>query len=208
MRRKIAQTMYLQCEQSGENYEFIEVAMKFSKDIRTNVFALKNNKTLKQTIEHSRYSKLKKETEERFRADLDKPLGTFLLELKIRDDQFYKKFLNKHGDSTYSIFGITTAHLLKLKGVYAYTSRDNLMYIGRCRDAIGKRVNQGYGKIHPKNCYIDGQATNCHLNSLITSDCHGVRFWFHPLESDSKIVDVERRLVRKYSPSWNLHKFL
>jgi hypothetical protein len=31
-----------------------------------------------------------------------------------------------------------------------------------------KRISQGYGKISPKNCYLDGLATNCHLNALIT----------------------------------------
>lgn len=200
--------MNLQCNQSGENFDFSEVALKFVGGIQTNNFSLKNNKTLRQTIEHRRYLKLRDETEEKFGAEMDKPLGKFLLELKIKGDQFYKRFLNSYGDSTYSVFNITETSALNLKGVYAYTFQDDLVYVGRCRDAIGKRINHGYGKIHPKNCYIDGQATNCHLNSLITSKYHSIRFWLHPLTSDDQTIDVERRLIRSYSPSWNIHRFL
>jgi len=200
--------MHLQCKQSGEKFDFSEVALKFTEGTQTNIFSQKNNKTLKQTIEHRRYFKLRNETENRFGAEMGKPLGKFLLDLKIQGDPFYKRFLNSYGDSTYSVFSIADASALNLKGIYAYTSQDDLVYVGRCRDAIGKRINQGYGKIHPKNCYIDGQATNCHLNSLITSKYHLIRFWLHPMESNDQIIEVERRLIKNYSPSWNLHRFL
>lgn len=200
--------MYLQCKQSGENFDFFQVKLKFVEGIQTNTFSLKNNKTVRQTIEHRRYLKLEDETKKRFGNDMDKPLGEFLLELKIKGDPFYKRFLNSYGDSDYSAFSIAETSALNQKGIYAYTSQDDLVYVGRCRDMIGKRINHGYGKIHPKNCYIDGQATNCHLNSLITSKHHSIRFWLHPLKSDNQIIDAERRLIRSYSPAWNLHRFL
>lgn len=39
-----------------------------------------------------------------------------------------------------------------------------------------KRIQQGYGVIHPKNYHLDGQAANCHLNALILSEWDKVRF--------------------------------
>src|SRR5439155_14507354 len=33
---------------------------------------------------------------------------------------------------------------------YACVFRGEIMYIGRCKDALSKRIDQGYGTIHPK----------------------------------------------------------
>ena len=135
------------------------------------------------------------------------PLGEFLIGLKREGDAFYKRFLNKHGDQTYSIFAIDDPAVLGKKGVYAYYVGDDLRYIGRCRDTMRKRINQGYGKIHPKNCYIDGQSTNCHLNAKITEAGDGVSLWFSPLESDDEISNAEAQFIRRYQPEWNIQKF-
>ncbi|MFK4618979.1 hypothetical protein ABIF50_002256 [Bradyrhizobium diazoefficiens] len=62
-------------------------------------------------------------------------------------------------------------------GVYAYFVGDDLKYIGRCKDSMKKRINHGYGKVHPKNCYLDGQSTNCHLNALIAPLRESVSLW-------------------------------
>jgi hypothetical protein len=57
-------------------------------------------------------------------------------------------------------------------------------------------VNQGYGVIHPKNCYRDGQATNCHLNSLIAEEGGEIGFWVCPLERNTDIKELEKRLIQ------------
>ena len=66
-----------------------------------------------------------------------------------------------------------------------------------------KRVNNGYGKIHPKNCYLDGQSTNCHLNALIASSRDRVSLWFCPLDLN-KIDFTELQLIRAHQPIWNV----
>jgi len=138
---------------------------------------------------------------------LDWPLGSFLLELKQGGDEskLYAAFLNKYGDLQYCRFSID-GDLVGKKGLYCYTVDGSVKYIGRCRDSFNKRVNQGYGVIHPKNCYLDGQATNCHINFLIATATGKIGFWVCPLESDAEIKALEERLIKDPSRQldWNI----
>jgi hypothetical protein len=155
-------------DKDGVNFSFIHVPMNFAPARYANVFAGKNNKTVRETLQHRRYEPLKPLILDKYRPFLEFPLGRSLLKLKEDGDPAYLSFLNRYGDLTYSKFSITDERWLATKGVYAWFSGPQLKYIGRCRDSLKKRVNQGYGHIHPKNCYLDGQATNCHLNSLVS----------------------------------------
>lgn len=185
---------------------FLPIPLNFELGHFVDVFAGKNNKTVLETIEHRRYLKFRSEVLERYGEERHEPLGAFLLRLKLRNDLFYQRFLNRYGDLKYSKFSIREKKDHKKRGIYAYFSGDRLKYIGRCRDTMQKRVNQGYGKIHPKNCYIDGQATNCRLNALITSNYETVSLWLHPLTNEEEIFAEERRLISLLAPSWNLQK--
>jgi hypothetical protein len=188
------------------SYEFEPVELTFIEGQHTNLFSLKNNKTLRQTIEHPKYAKFFDEVTSHHTDDLDKPLGRFLLDLKAQGNKFYRRFLNRHGDDTYSIFRVKDPFFKNKAGVYAYIVRDEVAYIGRCRDSLSKRVDHGYGKIHPKNCYLDGQATNCHLNARITKMDRTVALWFCPIKSNEEIVMVERELIRSHNPPWNIQR--
>lgn len=200
--------MRLACRQLQNFYDFARVALQFVEGQQTNVFSLKNNKTLKQTLDHKRYTKLKAEVLDRYSRVLDEPLGHFLLDLKFEGDQFYRKFLNSYGDSTFSTFRISDALFQKMKGVYAYVVDNEVMYIGRCKDSMSKRINHGYGKIHPKNCYLDGQATNCHLNARITKVGNTTELWFRSFERLDEIAAVEQELIRAHNPPWNIHRYV
>lgn len=189
----------------GTAYSFRPVALRFHGPAGGDAFALKNNKTLAETLAHHRYKGLVREAEA-FAASMELPLGEFLVGLKRDGNAFYKRFLTKHGDQSYSTFSIDDPAVLGKKGVYAYYVADELRYIGRCRDTMRQRINQGYGKIHPKNCFIDGQSTNCHLNARITEAGEMVSLWFCPLESDEEISAVEAQLIRRYQPEWNIQK--
>ncbi|MCY3840740.1 MAG: hypothetical protein OXH09_19180 [Gammaproteobacteria bacterium] len=69
-----------------------------------------------------------------------------------------------------------------------------------------KRINQGYGKIHPKNCFRDGQATNCHLNALITAAIAAVTLWLHRMDNGDEIEALEASLIWCYAPPWNIQR--
>ena len=188
------------------NLSFELVDIQFNGGSECDIFAKKNNKSLVETLNHKRYLRLKAEITSRYHTSLNMPLGEFLLERKLSGDSVYKKFLNRYGDLRYSKFFITDPVFLTVKGLYVYFSNEELKYIGRCRDSIKKRVNQGYGKIHPKNCYLDGQATNCRINSLITEASEVITLWFCRLESDEIIERLERILIQNYDPPWNIQK--
>lgn len=189
----------------GATYEFRQVALHFLEAADEDAFALKNNKSLGETLAHRRYKGLVKEAAS-FAELMDKPLGEFLVGLKRDGNAFYKRFLNKHGDRSYSVFVIDDPAVLGQKGIYTYFVDAELRYIGRCRDTMRQRISQGYGKIHPKNCYIDGQSTNCHLNAKITEARGSVSLWFCPLDSDDEIISTEAQLIRRYQPEWNIQK--
>jgi len=191
---------------AATHLEFLHLPLKFESGTHSNAFAQKNNKTLGQTLAHRRYAGLADVVLPKYASFLTVQLGTFLYGLKRDGDEDYRRFLNRYGDLTYSRFEIATEASLNGKGVYAYCVGDELSYIGRCKDSMRKRVNQGYGKIHPKNCYLDGQATNCHLNALITQTRGDISLWLFPLTADQEIEALERQLLRRYCPPWNIQR--
>lgn len=187
---------------TGITYSFRQVTLRFETPASGDAFARKNNKSLGQTLLDRRYRTLAPEAAI-FAEAMQVPLGEFLLVLKRSGNPFYKRFLNNHGDLPYSIFKIDDPVVLRSKGVYAYYVSDDLRYIGRCKDTMRRRINQGYGKIYPKNCYLDGQRTNCRLNAMITEMRKDLSLWFCPLDKGSEITAVEADLIRRYRPPWN-----
>lgn len=187
-----------------ERLDFQRVRLRLIAHGLVDVFAQKNNKTVRQTLEHKRYSKLGALIHEELRSHLDRPLGNFLADLKASDNPLYKRFLNPYGDGIYCRFKMDRSPLSLLKGLYCYRVDGQTVYVGRSKDPFEKRVTQGYGTIHPKNCYLDGQATNCHLNALIAANVSAVSFFVCPLTDDAEIDHLERQLIRQILPQWNI----
>jgi len=184
----------------------IDISLHFENQIYTDVFKDKNNKTLKETIETSTYRSLVKIVSQNYFQELDTSLGDFLLKLKNNGDEFYKEFLNKYGDLEYSIFLLENKEQYHLKGVYFYYLNSELKYIGRCRDSMQKRVNSGYGKISPKNCFKDGQSTNCKVNALVTQNREAIMLKIYPMDDVKEIEELESRLIDELMPEWNGRK--
>jgi len=186
--------------------DLLEISLDFENGIYSNVFQEKNNKSLQETFQSSRYQKFKLYTEENYSSSLPMMLGDFLYALKLKNDMFYKEFLNKYGDLEYSRFMLSDSSQYNLKGVYFYYVNDELKYIGRCRDSMQKRVNSGYGNISPKNCYIDGQSTNCKVNALVTQNRERVKLKIYPMNDIKEIEELESRLIDELMPEWNGRK--
>lgn len=184
--------------------EFQRVTLTFLEHGMTDVFAHKNNKTVRETLTHQRYLKLARLIAQDYSAELDISLGAFLLNLKQSGDSTYKRFLNPYGDGVYCRFRMERGPLSSKKGLYCYCIGDRIIYVGRSIDPFEKRINQGYGMIHPKNCFLDGQATNCHLNALIAENVAAVSLYVCPLSDDAEIDRLERVLIQTLKPSWNI----
>lgn len=193
---------------SWENskFSFQPVEIHFVDNDIENIFARKNNKTLLETLKHPRYGKFKNEVLAEYREYLNWELGKFLLVLKTNQDEFYLKFLNKYGDRKFCHFYIDDEEFQDKMGLYVFTQNQQLRYIGRCLDTFRKRINQGYGKIYPKNCFLDGQATNCHLNSLIAESIDKIEFLVCPMKNRGAIKEIELNLIGKFHPLWNISK--
>ena len=140
-------------------------------------------------------------TRSQYPTQLNQPLGRFLQRLKLGHDNFYLKFLNKCGDLVYCDFSI--AEHTNARGLYYYAVRGEIKYIGRCCDSFGKRINQGYGHLSAKNCYRDGQVTNCRLNALIAQHQRQITLYLCSKLDDERLIALERTLIEQEKPEWN-----
>ena len=89
-------------------------------------------------------------------------------------------------------------------GVYALIVGDAIKYIGECERLDSRFGSVGYGRVSARNCHIDGQATNCKINSLVLKASESedrVQLWFLPAAADRK--SIESRLIRELNPPWN-----
>ncbi len=189
---------------NNQHFDFECVLLHFEDGTHTNVFSRKNNTTLGETIMHRRYASLATKARRQYPQQLSTPIGAFLMGLKTIGDNFYLDFLNLYGDLKYSKFCIEDESILGRRGLYIFANNDGLLYLGRCKGSFGSRINQGYGTIHPKNCFIDGQATNCHINSLITG-CDGkIQLMVCPIDDEPTIDSAETGLIQNYRPPWNI----
>ena len=90
------------------------------------------------------------------------------------------------------------------KGIYCFIVSNKIKYVGRCSDNFRKRINQGYGKINPKNCFIDGQSTNCRLNSLINEEKEVMLGIYLMTDQTTKqINEFEKFILAFASFDWN-----
>lgn len=185
-----------------DNFQRVNIVFEYFN--KKNMFYGLNNKTLAQTVESKRYSKYKEKVQENYFDYKQHSIGEFLFELKNNGDEFYKNFLNKYGDLSYCKFKMTDGTVMDKKGLYIYKVNGEVKYIGRCKDNFKKRVNRGYGSISPKNCYLDGQATNCHINNLINKVKGKIEFFVFILKEDNIIDNAERKLIKYYKPEWNI----
>lgn len=190
----------------SENRElvFINVPLRFEFGFEKNVFSKKKDKSVRETLAGAKYARFSQKVLRNYAGSLDKPLGEFLAQLKEENNIFYKDFLNPHGDKRYCTFSIDDPGFIDARGLYCFLVDGKIKYIGRCLDSFRKRINQGYGKIHPKNCYIDGQSTNCHLNSMIASNLDRVTLFICKMDDDKEIEYMEKVIIKKEQPEWNV----
>ena len=183
---------------------FRECNLEIENDSFEDLFRyLDSPKTLRECVKKKRYQKNKMKAENNYKKYLDEPLPLFLYTLKKAKDEFYKDFLNPNGDNVFCRFTLKDESVLKLKGLYSYCVDGTIVYVGRCRDEFGKRINSGYGHISPKNCYLDGQSTNCHVNTLVHKYRDRISFYVLPMTNNKEIEEKEKVLISLFDPEWN-----
>lgn len=185
-----------------EELVFERARLVFEGEQRSNVFAQMESKTMTELLEHPRYGHL----ESRFadRPDLNRPVGEVLAELKRTGSSDYEPFLNKSGDLTYRDFKIEAPGLLSGSGLYTFLVDGEIAYIGQTRSTFHRRFNRNYGRIHPRNCFLDGQSTNCRVNHRLAEAGDRVSVYLCPFQDLDRLDDLEDKLIGRYGPSWNV----
>lgn len=186
--------------------KFIEVKLEFEKFNIEDTFSRFNAHTLEEILTKDKYMKLREECNEAYEEFMEMELGSFLSMLKENEVPFYKKFLNPYGDQLFCKFKMEETSFAKCKGLYLYKHNNQIKYIGRVKGNLNfyQRINAGYANISPKNCYIDGQATNCHINAIINEVGGQVKLYIMPLKDDNEICLLERKLIQENEPEWNI----
>lgn len=131
------------------------------------------------------------------------PRGTLQEYLpQARYDNHKKLPLHKYGKGPFCKFNISKKLAYK-SGVYLLVSSSSVLYVGECVD-LAERFNQrGYGNISPRNCYKDGQQTNCRINSLILQSVsigRSIELFFLGTSDHKKI---ETLLMNNLDLPWN-----
>ncbi|HEY8893145.1 MAG TPA: hypothetical protein VIM70_23235 [Clostridium sp.] len=190
----------------SKNNEFIEILLEFDSFDIKDIFATFNAHTLAEILTKDKYIKFRDECYGEYKNYINMELGLFLYKLKQNNNMFYKRFLNLYGDQLYCKFKMEKTSLAKCKGLYMYKHNEQIKYIGRVKGNFDfyQRINAGYANISPKNCYIDGQATNCHINAIINRVRSQVKFFIMPLKDDEEICFLERKLIEEHKPEWNI----
>lgn len=185
--------------------EFNVISLKFKQKNITSVYFKKKNKTLKETLDHKKYAAIKNKIGEKYKMHGEEQIGNFLKLLKESNNSDYLHFLNRYGDNNFCHFKIS--QFILDKGIYCFIKDNTIKYVGRCTDNFTKRINQGYGKINPKNCFIDGQTTNCHINSLI-NQFNEIQVGIYTMndKTNEEIEELEKSILKKMKLEWNIQK--
>lgn len=181
-----------------------EVQLKFLDTEIDNIFSKYDKYLLKDILQKPKYKKLSEYISSKYSNYLNNNLSEFLIKMKERNILDYKLFLNPYGDLKYCSFKVIDEDLNNSKGIYLYKIESKIVYIGRCLDNFAKRFNYGYANINPKNCYLDGQSTNCRINNLINDNRANIKLFILKMDDNEKIKNLETELINKYKPEWNI----
>jgi hypothetical protein len=109
--------------------------------------------------------------------------------------------LNPHGVGPFC--DLVVPRLPHEPGVYGVTIAGSLVYVGIAVDLTDRWGPRGYSRIHPRNCFVGGQSTNCKVNAALTGALQagrGCDLWIHITD---RARAIEERLIRELNPPWN-----
>lgn len=107
--------------------------------------------------------------------------------------------LNAYGSGAFCHFTIQAG---AVPGVYLWISRGEILYIGETVN-LQQRFNMGYGNISPRNCYMNGQVTNCKMNKVVMEyfqNGHPIQLYFYETKDHKKVeLDLLSQIYTKYN---------
>ncbi len=190
---------------------FQTIKLEITNRNQINIFKDNNKRTLISRLDKAinnpkdRLHKIAFEIKNKYNSYHSMKLGEFLLKLKIEFNSDYKLFLNKYGDGKFCKYSIN--NFKNDKGIYCYILNKHIVYIGRSKKNFEKRFKD-YGKITAYNCLIDGQATNCNINSKVNElESLNVGFYLMNNSTDQEIELFEKKIINELKDTnqlWNV----
>ena len=186
---------------NGLEYFFEEIELLISNRNQENIFRDNTKRTLSYVLNKAlnqsknRLNKIATSHFKQYSEYLDVPLGEFLYLLKANNNNDYLAYLNGFGDKRYCEFNLNSI-LSNSKGLYCYIVDERIQYIGRSKKTFGERIKE-YGKITPYNCLIDGQNTNCKINSIINNHSN-VKIGLFEMNdrTNREIEELEKEIIK------------
>ena len=113
--------------------------------------------------------------------------------------------LNRHGEGVFCRLSVSGLPISG--GIYLVISDGEVRYVGKAANLHNRWAAGQYGTIQPKNCYVGGQSTNCHINKRVLEDTRLSRklellYVVEDLPSERALV--ENHLFDEFKPVWNL----
>jgi len=176
---------------------FRHVNVKFGRSIQVALFS-RSTRTLAGIMSLPAYSDKKPDIERAYSQYLSGMAGSFLTELKQRDDPFYREFLNPYGDEEYCTFRIEEDEHAGQKGVFLVLLKGKVGHISTCHTSFGTLFNDELGRIIPDMCYRDGNETACRINSLVCSSRDSAGIYMHAMTDDAAIDKLCSDLKTRY----------
>ena len=129
--------------------------------------------------------------------------------LLYRSPQLAYKNVNNYpyldGIDEKTLFCKFKPNLPKIKGVYLWVIKDEIIYIGESVN-LRKRFNSGYGNISPRNCFKYGQSTNVKMNRLVLNYYNKkekVEIYIFPTPNHK---ELETALLERIKTKYNFRK--
>lgn len=148
------------------------------------------------------------ELKNKYNEYLNYSLADFIKYLKSENNLDFKYFLNKYGDNKFCNYRVN--EYLNDKGLYCYILDNEILYLGRSLKTFKERLNIDYGRITPYNCLIDGQATDCHINSLVNEfSVNGnlkIGIYVMTNKTNEEIKCLEKQILSQFDFKWNIQK--
>lgn len=179
----------------NQSLYFIPIQLHFGKRAIYDLFS-KRKETLGEIIRLPPYHHLAKRVNENYRHYLEIHIGLFLFELKTRKDDFFHAFLNPYGDETYCTFRIVGNKITKRKGAYIIVVNGTIKTAGASFSSFLSTINEELGSLTPQSCYLDGNPSLCHANSLVCRQRTTDGLFVYPVDDVSGINRLVTELNR------------
>jgi len=153
-----------------------------------------SQKLLKDVLEDPPYRHLRDEVIARYPHYLPLRIGLFLWERKEKHDPFYRAFLNPYGDERFGTFRMKDSDEAAGKGVFLVISKGEIIHGGCCHDSFGKLITDYLGRISSQDCYLDGDAIRCRINSLLAAKIPDTGMYIHSIADEEERVQVAQTL--------------